>query len=83
MPRYFFLIHACVIPLWAEWRRRHVKKFLALSRPLLFHLPNKDAHCNTGKQERKGGAENGGERERDSEKSHDLLWMWLPPLLPF
>lgn len=23
------------------------------------------------------------ERERDSEKSHDLLWMWLPPLLPF
>lgn len=65
MPRYYFLIHARVIPLWAEWRRRHVKKFLALSRPLLFPLPNKDAHCNTGKWERKGGAANGGERERE------------------
>lgn len=88
MPRYF-VIHAHVIPLtlfpclWAEWRRRHVKKFLTLSRPLLFPLPNKDEHCNTGKRERKGGAENGEERERDSKKSHDLLWMWLPPLLPF
>lgn len=78
MPRYF-LIHAHVIPLtlfpllWAEWRRRHVKKFLTLSRPLLFLLPNKDAHCNTGKRERKGGAENGGERERLQKKSWPFM----------
>ncbi len=58
------------------------RKFLVQSRPLLFPLPNKDAHCNTEKWERKGVAEKRW-RKRDSEKNHDLLWMWLPPLLPF